>query len=243
MNKILLFSAFSTALFLGSCKKDRPDTIAPSVFLVRVNGAAESGTAAAGSTITFYAEIKDNVNLKQFKVDIHDAFDGHDDRNTPYSVQYVYSISGTAAFETKSISIPATASSGPYHIKVTALDEAGMESNIYQYDLTVTQTGQPVINITSHNLDSLYINAGDTLNLAGTVTDDVDIDSVNIYLENPSGTNIYSQLNGLPGAADVLYNVSSAVTGATTSGTYILIIRASDNDGNMTIIRKNVNVQ
>lgn len=241
--KFLLF-AFSAATILSSCKKDREDTIAPSVFLVRVNGADGQTSVGAGDTITFYAEIKDNVNLKQYQIDIHDAFDGHDHRNATYSTQLVYNVSGTAVYETKTIIIPSTAYSGPYHIVVTAVDEAGLSSNVYQYDLTITQAEQPVLTITSHNVDSIIaINANDTIYLAGTVTDNTDLDSVNIWLQNSVGIKVYTEENYLAGASDALFTINSPVTGAIIAGAYKLVFRIRDNDGNLVIKETDVNVQ
>lgn len=240
---VLILIAGSTLLF-DSCKKDREDTIAPSVFIVRVNGAAEQTTISAGDTITIYSEIKDNVNLSQFRIDIHDNFIEHSDRNTAFSSQLTYSISGTAVYETKTIIIPTTASSGPYHIVVSALDEAGLESNIYQYDLTIIQAGQPVITVTSHNIDStITINVNDTINLVGTVTDDIDLDSVKIWLENSAGAKIYSIDSYLAGSSDTLSNITTPVTGAIAVGTYSLIFRMLDSDGNYTMKETEVTVQ
>jgi len=253
MQKAIFVLFLTTITVLNSCKKDREDTIAPSVFLVRVNGAAEQTSVGAGTTITFYAEIKDNTNLKQFKVDIHNAFDGHGHRNTPFSTQLIYNISGTAVYETKSIDISSTASAGPYHIVVTAVDEAGLESNIYQYDLTITQSGQPVITVTSPNMSSVIaVNANDTIAMTGTITDNIDMDSVMIYLENESsGTKLYDETFALAGTADTLWNFTELATqlkyiiipGASATGAYGLVLKAFDNDGNVTLVEADVTVQ
>ena len=127
---------------------------------------------------------------------------------------------------------------------VTAVDEAGLESNIYQYDLTITQTDQPVLNITSHNVDSIIaINANDTIYLAGTVTDNIDLDSVNIWLKNSIGVKVYNEENYLAGTTDTLYTINSGVFGAIIAGSYKLVFRIRDSDGNLHIKETDVTVQ
>ncbi len=253
MKKLRFIFAVLTAVSLTyGCKKKDPDSIKPVIESVLINGTASTVTASAGSTLSVTLQVSDNENLKQFKIDIHDAFDGHTHRNQPFSTQQIYSISGKSVTVTKTISLPHDAASGPYDVLITALDESGNESDIVLRHLVITQTGQPVIHITAPNVtEELDYRPGDILTLQGTITDDVDLEEIHIKLVSESGSAVvYDEDFDLSGTADLSWDFAELVTQSkeiliphsTVPGHYALIIRAKDNEGNLTLVSYHVHI-
>ncbi|MCS7073318.1 MAG: DUF4625 domain-containing protein, partial [Bacteroidia bacterium] len=73
----LFFLAGITAFSLSSCSKDSADKAKP---LIQVLSPLETNgevVAYAGQPLPISVKFVDNVELKEYKIDIHDAFDGH----------------------------------------------------------------------------------------------------------------------------------------------------------------------
>ena len=252
---LLLLAVVSLAFF--GCKKEDPDTEKPVITSATVNGVDHDIEVNAGATAAFQLTITDNKNLKQWKLDMHDDFDSHSHGktlvNTPFSTINIYEISGTSVTSNQTITIAADAASGPYHAVLTALDAEGNESNFVELEINVVQTGQPVITVTNPDLSAEnHLHHGDTIHMAGTITDDVDLEEILISLEEGGAhahgktgeAPLYEQEWDLTGSSDTSWDFSTLVSegkeiiipaGAET-GTYELVIVAKDSDGNYTIV-------
>ena len=75
------------------------------------------------------------------------------------------------------------------------------------------------------------------------MTDNIDLDSVNIWLKNSIGVKVYNEENYLAGTTDTLYTINSGVFGAIIAGSYKLVFRIRDSDGNLHIKETDVTVQ
>ena len=253
MKKILVFS-LAIVVFLSACKKEDPDTEKPIISAVTVNGNTSSVTLSAGSTLSFSISATDNIDLKQIKIDIHDAFDGHiHSPNVPFSSQTIYNVSGKSTTITPSIQIPSIAASGPYDILIYAIDASGNEAVIKELELIITQAGQAVIDITSPNLalDWDY-SIGDTIFITGTITDDIDLSDIDISPENEdTGALIYDEEFPQVGTTDTSWDFNELnlqskwiIIPATASlGHHGLVIMVTDSDANVTRIEVHVHVQ
>lgn len=147
---------------LFSCKKT--DTIAPEIQNLQVNaGGATVLSFAVGESFNVSASLIDNNELAQFKIDIHQDFDGHSHKmmTDPYSEIRIKDISGKSYELNETFSIPDTASSGTYHGTLRVLDADGNTSDASIFYFNVTRDNQPVI---VSNLPS-SISAGSNLNL------------------------------------------------------------------------------
>ncbi|MFN3343780.1 MAG: DUF4625 domain-containing protein [Flavobacteriales bacterium] len=254
MNKIIKRSAyflFAASILFAACKKEDPDTIKPTIGTVRINGVTGEVTASAGSTLSFSINVNDNKALKQVKIDIHDAFDGHGHTpNVPWSSQTIYNVDGASKNITPTLTIPSNAASGPYHVIIYCIDAEGNEAQFVEIELTITQNGQPVFNISAPDMTAeIDLAPGDTLHITGLVEDDVDLTEIHIMVENEdTEVVVYDEEFTLPGATDTQFNFSQLAT----QNKYIIIpssgghahyhitIKAVDNDENHTIIEQHI---
>lgn len=147
---VYLFS-LSVTLVLTACSDDDDiivDTQAP---VIEINNPTEGQAISPGSVIHFDADFTDNVELSSYKIDVHNAFDGHshqtrtmavssgdDSQDNPWNYNEVFSIeSGQDNFHAhEHISIPTEingqpVSQGHYHFGVFLTDAAGNESQAF----------------------------------------------------------------------------------------------------------------
>jgi len=156
---------FFILLSLGlifSCKKK--DTDAPEIKNLKINeGGSMIYEFAPGESFTVSALFTDNNELAQFKIDIHQDFDGHSHKmmTDPYSEIRIKDISSKSYALNETFSIPDAASSGTYHGTLRVLDADGNTSDARIFYFNVTRDNQPVI---VSNLPS-SISAGSNLNL------------------------------------------------------------------------------
>lgn len=241
---LLIVAALLMAVSFSSCKKDVDDE-APII----VEFTVDNATVAAGNEIHADLDFSDNEGLKSYKIDIHDAFDGHTHgkTGTPWSYQETVDISGKSFSDHKHIDVPVDAASGPYHFIVTVLDEEGNQSEFMEVDLTITNSSMPVINVTSLSETSeTHVDLGTTLTLTGTITDGDDLDEIRIIVREAhdhdhggkvSDDALYENDIDLTGTSDVSYDLSTLtptidIPANAEEGDYELVIYASDSDGN-----------
>lgn len=147
-HKFLSLFAITSSLLMTSCNNDDDaiavilDTEKPTITL---NDPVDDEVIAPGSDIHFDAVFTDNVELASYKVDIHDASDGHthgrglaDETTNPWSHNQSWQIE--AGLKTKSvhhhIAVPTTVNGKPikeghYHLGVFCIDKAGNEQKLF----------------------------------------------------------------------------------------------------------------
>lgn len=131
------------AMFLGaqvSCESG--DTTKPVINLVEP---AEGDVLEIGKDVHFEMEVSDNDLLREYKVEIHNNFDGHSHEATragdddeelvqlvPFYFEQTWDISGkkNATVHHHDIVIPANAQPGDYHLEVFCTDASGNEAYI-----------------------------------------------------------------------------------------------------------------
>jgi hypothetical protein len=132
MNKLrmLFLLTLLTSLTLVSCKKDKQDNEKPVIELV----SPKNGDAFhMGEKIHFEANFSDNIELKEFKIDIH-FDDGHDHKSIregdEWDYNYVGELSGKNRTIHFDIDIPEGIHHGDYHLIVFCTDTEGNEAMI-----------------------------------------------------------------------------------------------------------------
>lgn len=151
------FTKISAALFMvaasmHSCKSDQ-DLTAPLVNGIVVNGIDEvEHEVSAGDVIDVTINVSDNENLKQVKLSIHSADDGHghgggtgevyEPNVGAWSYSKIIDVSGTAANVNTSLSIPVDIK-GHWHIEIMVIDAAGNEAEEAFTTLHVENEGLP----------------------------------------------------------------------------------------------------
>lgn len=146
--RIILIAALFVAATIVSCNKEG-DTTKPTIELYE----PEDGEVfAAGGEICVEMDLSDDTALASFKIDVHNAFDGHehttedskssddDDYNTDTDNAFSYNktsedlgidISGLKnSFQHIHLEIPETAAHGDYHLMIYCYDTEGNESYV-----------------------------------------------------------------------------------------------------------------
>lgn len=146
LNSIL--TLFVAALFLTACSSDddaTPDTDKPAITIIEPHNEDEF---APGGEIHFEALFTDNVELRSYKIEIHDDFDGHDHATTkssqetnemnPWSFDETFTIpAGETSFNAEQhIDIPSVINGNPisegrYHFGVFLTDAAGNQTEAF----------------------------------------------------------------------------------------------------------------
>jgi len=124
MKKLILLS-FSAAVLFTACKKEEtPDTQKPVITVT--TPAADHVDKIPGDTLNLAAMLTDNVDLLNAKIDIHVA-DGHGHKVTGGAWEWakVYTINGLEHSLNETITIPADAEIGEYHITFETTDKSG----------------------------------------------------------------------------------------------------------------------
>ncbi len=238
MKKYAAFLLLIALVFLASCgggDKEKPEVI--------VISPGDSSVFSAGGNLPFEALITDNEALSQFKIDIHDNFDGHvHDKSTGviWSKIIIENISGIEASPTLSIPIPANAGAGWYHLLVTAVDASGNQSDFELRDIKIqnpADTIKPETAVTSP-LENAGYPLGQPISVLAEITDDQRIYIIQTRVRRPnSASNLFSRSDTL-NTAQTTYEINIPTTGsAWTTGNYELTLRIYDGYFNQTLIK------
>lgn len=254
---------FSIALGLASCSKDEDDaeTVKPTINSVLINGDDHDIEVQVGGNLQITAELADNENLSQFKVDVHDIFDehSHGKKNVaPWAETATYSISGTSYSLDETMTVATDATAGPYHAIFRLVDAQGNESDFSEIDFIVKNGGEASVNITSPDFSAIQHPAkGSTMSIMGTITDDVDIAEIAIVLaeegddhhHGKTSSTIYDADFDLDGSADTSWDfqtdggVDIMIPADAEDAHYIFTVTVTDNEGNISIFEGEVHIE
>jgi hypothetical protein len=254
MKNILLTPIVIIALL--SCKKD-VDTTSPMINLYQINGEDHIAIGEAGSEINISAELSDDKNLSQFKIDIHDNFDGHNHGKSAYSWAHVelINVSGVFAAVNKSIPVPIDITAGPYHAVARLVDAEGNESDFKEIELILKNGSEPSISISNPDF-SMPVNwtKGSTYAVQGFTEDPDGIaeiiltvgEAVHEVHKTFDGT-IYSFDVDLGGTVNTFDfdqdgNIEIGIPLEAESGEYYFWMTVKDTKGNIAVFKKEVNI-
>ncbi len=139
---ILLTSIFACNKECSECPKpvtaQSSDVTRP---VITVPAPEDQTTYIGGDSLLIKAIFTDDKELSQYRVEIHNDFDGHshgkmDGAALPFYFDTLVTISGIVDSQEYKIFIPQDAAAGKYHFLVTALDAAGNEALFVERDLT-----------------------------------------------------------------------------------------------------------
>src|SRR5690606_10325437 len=111
---------------------DDIDSAAPTVKNLSLNGMSENISIIAGTEVDFEAEFEDDVQLGQYRFDIHNNFDGHSHGRIleDFSLSGTYDLEGNAHAVHEHIDVPSNATPGEYHFTLQFFDAAGNEGEV-----------------------------------------------------------------------------------------------------------------
>lgn len=237
-----IFVLLGVALLAFSCKK--ADSEKPTISDVKVNGSASIIDVSPGEAITVTAQISDNEELSQFKIDIHHDFDGHSHKimTVRFSEIRIKDISEGTYSLSELFTIPANASSGAYHGTILAVDKEGNQSENSLFWFDIVRAEQPAINLNV----PLTVNASESFGITGDITGSVNLSAVYIKVTSESsGNSLYSQTFNIASSETMTWNpetdasISIAVPSGTT-GNLKFRVRVEDIDGNNSIFEQQI---
>lgn len=253
-------TVFALALlgFLASCSDDEEnDTQAPQILSATINGEDHDISHAAGQALQYAAELSDNEELKELKIDFHDRFDGHDhgkklDGNA-WSDIVIASASGASQTVSGNITVPSDVLAGPYHATFRALDASGNESEFKEVNFVITNGDEPVFSISSPNFDAeIDGDKGQNLVIEGTLTDNVDLVELTLIIEEDHDDHSHKMSAALveidqdfPGTADTSFDLSQLsilIPANAADGDYKISLMAKDNEGNYGYLEGKVHI-
>jgi len=130
-------SLFAALLLLGvittfsSCKKDDE---APEI---TIENPADGTVLSPGDALEIDLEFTDNEELKEAKVDIHEAGGhSHGKFSSEFDYEEIIELSGSSSHKHVHVNIPTDAELGEYHIEVTCTDKEGNQaSKVGEFDI------------------------------------------------------------------------------------------------------------
>ncbi len=235
----------ASIILLSSCRdKDPIDVNLPTFDLVHVNDVlADEHEILAGSTITIKVKVSDDKELRQLKMDIHPAEDGHahDGEGTEggedapnvgvWAYSDIVNLGGTTETRTWTLTVPDSIG-GHWHCELLLIDASGNEAPEYVTTLHVVNPNLPVVTGTTTPAavnGEVTITSGDIVYVSGTTDDPDGIVDVNVWLENESG-NIVGMVD-VPANGATGIDFSNLTFDQATFGHYKLIIQAFDTNG------------
>ncbi len=196
MNKIFILALF-LGIVLGACKKEKKeevDTQKPSITIIKPS---ENATVTGGQTLQLEVKFTDNMNLSQYKLEVHPNFDGHthgktnEEMPTPWEWDTIVNINGKEHTAKFSISVPSNVKAGNYHLMAMCTDAAGYEAPIKFINIKVLNpddTVNPVLtltkpSITNENLIQFATNENEkAIIFEGTLSDNKRVKGIKIQL-------------------------------------------------------------
>ncbi len=252
--------ALPAVLFFAGCSEDDVDNVAPTISNVTLNGMPENIIINAGTEIEFDAQFEDNVQLGQYRINIHDNFDGHNHGRvlaSNFSYSHTQDLEGTSETVHEHIPVPADATPGPYHFSVQYFDAEGNEGEpkFLQFEIA-DPANQPIIEITSHDiLQEIEVEVGGSIRLEGKIEDPDGLDEVHVQLAaehdhdhehgKVSEDPIFDQELSLDGATSWEFSNMSAIQipEDASPGHYALDISATDTEGYTKTVSIEISIQ
>lgn len=237
-----------------SCRPDA-DTTAPEIKSVTVDGMeSDSHTILAGEIMQVVLDLHDNENLKQVKVNVHAANDGHTHGSGSgavgqpnvgsWSYSKIIDIAGQHATADLNLTVPLDIA-GEWHLEVMAIDASGNEAVEKVVNLQVINAELPVISVvtTPASADNpiLLPISNPTITLNAYVMDASGIDSLFFQATTEEGVLVFSQALDA-GDLTEFYSGNVDITFPAV-GVYDVEVRALDVNGYENLWMREVEVQ
>lgn len=233
MRKYALCLMASALLGLVACKKEKKEELdnqKPSITIVKP---ASGSTAKGGENLQIEIRFSDNMNLSQYKLEVHPNFDGHSHGKTegemvsPWEWDTIVNVSGKEHTAKFSIRVPSDVKAGNYHFMAMCTDAAGYEAPLKYTEIKILNpddTIPPSLTLTYPSVsleNEIVFDSTETeklVTLQGSITDNVRVKGFKIQLvehqhgktlHGDEGTVIYEYQNmNLNGTSFNLSSVS-----------------------------------
>ena len=241
-------------ILIQACNTPDPDTTLPTIEVLTLTPSAGQETICgeiednvilltSTDTLEITFRLIDDVELSQYKIDLHSNFDchGHSGKTetTVWSILSIEDVVGSDQTITLQLAVPTDVTTGLYHLSMQATDAAGNEAQTIIYDLSVTNetdTEAPVLSTTVPASSSFSALKGSTVSFEGSLTDNNPLGpGTNGRLElrywRTSSQNIFTLFEeDFENSTGESYSLNFDVTVPATlaDGTYIFELRGFD---------------
>lgn len=261
LNYFLFSQLLFIALIFSACSEEDVDVTDPTVSNILLNDLSEDIQVNPGSTMHFDAVFSDDVRLGEFKVDIHDNFDGHGHgrilSTVAWDTTFIVELIGKTQTVHEDIEIPANAATGPYHFNLQYFDDAGNEGELMTIEFEIVDpAAQPSIIITSPSPDAEYeTTPGASFTLMATVADPDGLDEIHVELMEADEDHDHGRLTSeealwekewdLSGESltEMSIEESIMIPASAELGHYELKIKAKDKEGNYKVSKIEVHIE
>lgn len=252
------FLAFLISGLLLACSDDEDvDNSPPVVSKVTLNGQATGISVNPGTTMVLEAVFEDDIELGEYKIDIHNNFDGHSHGRTkaPFFFSKSYTLTGTSETVQQELHIPEGSTPGEYHFQLQYIDAAGNEGEIVVMEFEIADpANQPTLTITSPDMSRvLDVAAGKNIIVAGTAADPDGLAEVHILIQQEEvhnhgrlgqgeASSIFALEIPLKGESTWTFHETITVPAEVSPGHYELSIAAEDLAGYRKIVAAELHI-
>lgn len=225
MKRFIMLPVVMFAVIFIGCKKEDDHPQDPLVDdnqkpVVIIEAPSDGSVHIGGNSLNIKLLITDNINLSQYKIEIHNAFDGHSHgkmmTSLPFAWDTIVNVGGTITNPTFSIPLPADIAAGNYHITAQAIDAAGYASDLVVRIISLinpSDTVSPVIanlvspDTTGGEISIPFHSSGDdtTLTISCDLTDNIRLSGYRIQVVKEDGA--HKVEHGDEG--EVIYEISN----------------------------------
>lgn len=264
----LLILLISTSVLIFSCKEKNKnsqpnDTQKPSITLQSVIPQLSSDTVCEeldnkvikvnnGGRITLSLQFTDDINLSQFKIDIHNNFDCHghgriEAGTVPWQLIQIEDISGSNINKSIELNVPTDAAAGAYHLMISATDAVGNEAQILDFTIKIENMEDPIKPeiILLNNPNDLTFQVSDTFFIQLQISDNYSLNNGKLEIEylNSIGEEFSLLRHFFDANQGNQANVNHNFIINLSSGSYILKAKAWDEKNNQSEIIQEFVVQ
>lgn len=254
---LLVMAAFMTGILMASCDKD-DDKVSKPVITITELGLGNNGIAYEGADLHIEAEIVAEGTIRDVLVEIHQEEGSSEEIEARFEE---YAGKKNTTFH-KHVAIPIGTKLGTYHVHLIVTDQLGYESTAEgEIEIQALNDSEaPVLNLTLTPEDGKVFSNGQTISLAGSVTDNYALGGLLVALVFESDNLTDDQVSGDNPAVVVLLHthdfessklhnfVASIVVGAEfdnnmipaaiagqnvwRNGDYFILVKGKDAKGN-----------
>jgi hypothetical protein len=235
----------------------KPDTKIPQIILVSsslaygtddICGLPETHVfpLLSEQTLNLELDFSDDVELSQYKIDIHHNFDCHThgrikEVGEPWFVARIEKLEGRVLRITEELKVPANVTAGNYHLLIYCLDKVGNEAEPLVFSMKIknkNDTQLPTLTLTEPSVEGVTLKREESVNFKGTITDNTDLTDgrIELFYYDPDNTlftvnqYLFSEDVGKEYSFDIPYTIEST----SSSGVHQFHLKVYDRYNNST---------
>ena len=219
----------TSLLFFTSCEKD--DEVPKPVINIWELGLGDSHVAWIGADLHIEAEIEAEGRIDVITVEIHQEEGSSDEIEATFDE---YAGLKNTTFH-KHVDIPAETTAGTYHVHITVTDQEGNQTTV-EDEIEIEELADeeaPEITVSSAPENGATYSTGETIEISGTVTDNVSLTGMLVVLVKESDNIDDADVSGSNSSVITMLHTHDFEDPDETEFTAAIAVGA-ENDNNMT---------